>query len=718
MRAHPVPCLVGAAVLVTGLTAPAAAQFEAELPPTEDQDAIDIAVTPDGQEWWVAETDGQVATAPLGDPQVTCPPPGDVPGYVRSIARTPSGEGYWLTTTYGQVIPCGDAEHVGDLPAQGITPDEPVVGIAATPDGNGYWLVASDGGVFSFGSAVFRGSAADIDLDAPIVGMAAAEGGGYWLVAADGGVFTFGDAGFYGSGRDIAMDSPVTAISRTSGGGGYHLLGEDGGVFSFGDAGFHGSRYTLPDSASLTDPFVGIEAAWGRDGYFITDTAGVVQSFIGDDDGGSDSDEIVTSPGFPGTGPAAYLTDVDLAGHEAMDRFVLEFGDQLPEYSVRYVDAPILEQPSAMPVEVAGQAFVEITAAPASGVDLTGDEPRETYPGPDRVTAPGTEVVTEAVATEDFENHLTWVVGLEERTDVEVSTLQDPARIVVDVQHPAASPGDPARCENPEGFSVVPPAGWATNDGDVVPPCSMWDPEPFDVPEGTDARVAAITAYVDPVPYAEVATPERVSDLDRAVTTVDGRQAVRLSYEQDEGLYPAGTPITSYAVDLTTVDGESQTLVLNTVGLDQVDYPSAVAELDRMFGTLDITAQGVDVDPAVVASYLGGGGGFSVTADAVDGQVCLRIPPEGVASCVDAPAEDGAGTAALQDLQGDVLAGAAGSEVWRVDAEEQDGSVHSFLPADVPDSALGGFAFPVDPDDVSGLVLRDISGQEVGTATP
>ena len=72
--------------------------------------------------------------------------------------------------------------------------------MAVTPDGGGYWLVASDGGVFAYGDAVFYGSAGNLHLTKPVVGMAVTpDGGGYWLVASDGGVFSYGDAAFHGS---------------------------------------------------------------------------------------------------------------------------------------------------------------------------------------------------------------------------------------------------------------------------------------------------------------------------------------------------------------------------------------------------------------------------------------------------------------------------------------------------------------------------------------
>ena len=64
----------------------------------------------------------------------------------------------------------------------------------------GYLFVASDGGVFAFGDAPFDGSAGNLALSAPVVGMALDPAtGGYWLVGADGGIFSY-DAPFYGAG--------------------------------------------------------------------------------------------------------------------------------------------------------------------------------------------------------------------------------------------------------------------------------------------------------------------------------------------------------------------------------------------------------------------------------------------------------------------------------------------------------------------------------------
>jgi outer membrane protein assembly factor BamB len=124
----------------------------------------------------------------------------------------------------------------------------------------GYWLVASDGGIFSFGGDTFEGSAGNIALNQPIVGMAATpDGRGYWLVASDGGIFTFGDATFEGSAGNIALNKPIVGMAATPDGRGYWLVASDGGIFTFGDAAFEGSA----GSISLREPVVGMASSSG-----------------------------------------------------------------------------------------------------------------------------------------------------------------------------------------------------------------------------------------------------------------------------------------------------------------------------------------------------------------------------------------------------------------------------------------------------------------------
>ena len=172
----------------------------------------------------------------------------------------------------------------------------------------------------AFGDAGFFGSMAGVQLNAPVVGMAATpDAKGYWLVASDGGVFSFGDAGSYGSmgGQKLSrarrrawrpllmaratgsspptagssasatpsssgrweathLDAPIVGMAATPGGRGYWLVASDGGVFSFGDA----ALLRAPWAAQrLTEPVVGMAGAPGGGGYWLVASDGGVFSF-------------------------------------------------------------------------------------------------------------------------------------------------------------------------------------------------------------------------------------------------------------------------------------------------------------------------------------------------------------------------------------------------------------------------------------------------------
>ena len=237
-----------------------------------------------------------------------------------SITNESSGGigGYWLAGSDGGVFSFGDAGFHGS--AGNLRLVKPVVGMAATSDDGGYWLVASDGGVFSYGDAGFHGSAGNLPLVKPVVGMAPTpDGGGYWLVASDGGVFSYGDAAFHGSMGGKKLDAPVVGMAPTPDGGGYWLVASDGGVFSYGDAGFHGSTGNL----KLAQPVVGMAPTPDGGGYWLVASDGGVFSF-------GDS-------GFSGSLPGAgvHATAVALLGTRTGGGYLIvtaegravEFGD-------------------------------------------------------------------------------------------------------------------------------------------------------------------------------------------------------------------------------------------------------------------------------------------------------------------------------------------------------------------------------------------------------
>jgi len=199
--------------------------------------------------------------------------------------------GYRLVASDGGVFAYGDATFYGS--AAGIQLNKPVVGMAATPDGNGYWLVASDGGVFSYGDATFYGSTGAIHLNEPVVGMAATrDGNGYWLVASDGGVFSYGDAAFYGSMGGSVLDKPIVGMAATQDGNGYWLVASDGGVFAYGDAMFSGSA----GGQTLVKPVVGMAASPIRTGYWLVASDGGIFSYGDATFLGSTGDQALMGP--------------------------------------------------------------------------------------------------------------------------------------------------------------------------------------------------------------------------------------------------------------------------------------------------------------------------------------------------------------------------------------------------------------------------------------
>jgi hypothetical protein len=131
------------------------------------------------------------------------------------------------------------------------------------------------------------------------------------------------------------------------------------------------------------------------------------------------------------------LERIGVARHEGYDRVVFQFRDHLPGYRIRYRKPPFAEDGSGNPVDVDGSAFVEVRMEPASGFDLETGEGRLVYMGPKRIKGAtfGTSVVRELVRTGDFEAVLTWMIGLSDRVDFRVRTLENPARLVIDFRN-------------------------------------------------------------------------------------------------------------------------------------------------------------------------------------------------------------------------------------------------------------------------------------------
>ncbi|HEV7862720.1 MAG TPA: hypothetical protein VGR20_08470 [Acidimicrobiia bacterium] len=182
--------------------------------------------------------------------------------------------GYWLVGRDGGIFAFGDAPFAGSTGAMNL--NQPIVGMAADPDGDGYWFVASDGGIFAF-NAPFFGSTGAMKLNKPIVGMAPTPTGqGYYLVASDGGIFAFGDAKFRGSTGAMKLNKPIVGMAAARNNRGYWLVASDGGIFAFGNgAEFFGSTGNI----NLAKPIVGMGAAPNNKGYWFVAADGGIFAF-------------------------------------------------------------------------------------------------------------------------------------------------------------------------------------------------------------------------------------------------------------------------------------------------------------------------------------------------------------------------------------------------------------------------------------------------------
>jgi hypothetical protein len=164
----------------------------------------------------------------------------------------------------------------------------------------------------------------------------------------------------------------------------------------------------------------------------------------------------------------------------------------------------------------------------------------------------------------------------------------DPGNGVTDADAVVATAGAHASSCTGPAYRVEYPAGWATNEPGSLPACSWFGPgEVVLVPEASDVRTAPVTFAVVPagVGALDVPLPDEVG---RETLAVDGRPAVRVRQVATVGLYPPGTRITTYAVDL----GEGRTLVADALELPGSDHTADVAVLDGMVRSLQLDGAG------------------------------------------------------------------------------------------------------------------------------
>lgn len=128
------------------------------------------------------------------------------------------------------------------------------------------------------------------------------------------------------------------------------------------------------------------------------------------------------------------VTDIRVAEHDRYDRVVFDLdgtGSGRPGWRVEYVDQAT-DDGSGHAVEVDGDAILRVSL---SGTATPTDSGVEEFPG-DRIEPDDTESVNEIVYRYWFEGYTTAFLGIDEgKRPFRVFLLEDPTRVVVDVQH-------------------------------------------------------------------------------------------------------------------------------------------------------------------------------------------------------------------------------------------------------------------------------------------
>jgi hypothetical protein len=121
------------------------------------------------------------------------------------------------------------------------------------------------------------------------------------------------------------------------------------------------------------------------------------------------------------------LVAIRASHHPGLDRVVFEFKGGIPsKHHVKYVDE-LTGDASGLPVRIAGRAILRVRFEPAKAHNASGStaRARKAFALPNVMTV---------VRAGDFEAVTTYGIGLAKKTAVQVFTLNNPSRVVIDIR--------------------------------------------------------------------------------------------------------------------------------------------------------------------------------------------------------------------------------------------------------------------------------------------
>jgi hypothetical protein len=127
----------------------------------------------------------------------------------------------------------------------------------------------------------------------------------------------------------------------------------------------------------------------------------------------------------------AQITDVRVGTHDGYDRVVFEFASGVPQTVIKAVLPPFYADPSGLPIDVTGTAFLQVVMTGGTKVSPAGGA---TYGGPTNFE-PDFDQLAQLIEGGDFEAVSNWYLGLKGGGCLRVLTLTDPSRLVIDIEH-------------------------------------------------------------------------------------------------------------------------------------------------------------------------------------------------------------------------------------------------------------------------------------------
>lgn len=137
----------------------------------------------------------------------------------------------------------------------------------------------------------------------------------------------------------------------------------------------------------------------------------------------------------PGSAPLALLTGFSVVNEGGIGRIAFEFRSAgnsaaTPDIEIRPAEPPFTRDPSGLPLQVAGTAFLTIVLQGGTALDA---DYNPTFEGPFDVAPAGSPIV-EVRRAGDFEAVSSWVVGLDGPPCVRILSPDGSSRLVIEIE--------------------------------------------------------------------------------------------------------------------------------------------------------------------------------------------------------------------------------------------------------------------------------------------